>query len=76
LWTDPRDRVIQTSDYYFHNINKFFWDVVAPTYSRKSAHRWRWGCQLYAPATLYPQEDSWYSLLLQVKPTPGAVVRL
>jgi hypothetical protein len=24
------------------------------------AHRWRWGCQRYAPAVLYPQEDSWY----------------
>jgi hypothetical protein len=26
------------------------WDVEAPTFSRQSAHRWRWGCQLYAPA--------------------------
>jgi hypothetical protein len=25
----------------------------------------RWGCQPYAPAALYPQEDSWYSLLLE-----------
>jgi hypothetical protein len=23
-------------------------------FSRKWAHRWRWGCQPYAPATLYP----------------------
>jgi hypothetical protein len=30
------------------------WDVETPTYSRQSAHRWRWGCQPYAPAALYP----------------------
>jgi hypothetical protein len=30
------------------------WDVEGPTLSRQSAHRWRWGCQPYAPATLYP----------------------
>jgi hypothetical protein len=29
-------------------------DVEAATFSRQSAHRWRWGCQLYAPAALYP----------------------
>jgi hypothetical protein len=40
-------------------------------FSRQSAHRWRWGCQPYAPATLYPQEDSWYSLLLQAESTEG-----
>jgi hypothetical protein len=31
-------------------------DVEAPTFSRQSAHRWRWGCQPYAPAALYPQK--------------------
>jgi hypothetical protein len=30
------------------------WDIEAPTFSRQSAHRWRWGCQPYAPAALYP----------------------
>jgi hypothetical protein len=30
---------------------------------RESAHRSRWGCQPYAPAAFYPQEDSWYSFL-------------
>jgi hypothetical protein len=39
------------------------WDVEAPTYSIQSAHRWRWGCQPYAPAALCPQEDSGYSFL-------------
>jgi hypothetical protein len=46
------------------------WDVEAPTFSRQSAHRWRWGCRAYAPASLYPQEDSWYSFLLQPESTP------
>jgi hypothetical protein len=26
------------------------WDVEAFTFCGQSAHRWRWGCQLYAPA--------------------------
>jgi hypothetical protein len=30
------------------------WHVEAPTFSRQLAHRWRWGCQLQAPAALYP----------------------
>jgi hypothetical protein len=38
---------------------------------RHSAHRWRWGCQSYAPAAHYPQEDSWYSFLLEAESTPG-----
>jgi hypothetical protein len=33
-------------------------DVEAPTFSRQSAYRWRWRYQPYAPAVLYPQEDS------------------
>jgi hypothetical protein len=47
------------------------WDVEAPTFSRQSAHRWRWGCQPYAPAALYPQGDSWYSFLLEAESTTG-----
>jgi hypothetical protein len=46
-------------------------DVEAPTFSRQSAQRWRWGCQPYAPAVLYPQADSWYSFLLWAESTPG-----
>jgi hypothetical protein len=30
------------------------WEVEAPTFSRQSAHRWRQGCQPYAPAAFYP----------------------
>jgi hypothetical protein len=29
------------------------WDVEAPIFFRQSAHRWRWGCQPYAPAAFY-----------------------
>jgi hypothetical protein len=47
------------------------WEVEAPTFSRQSAHRWRWGCQPYAPAALYPQKDSWYSFLLEAESIPG-----
>jgi hypothetical protein len=56
------------------------WDVKAPTFSKQSAHKWRWGCQPYAPAcqpaALYPQEDRWYSFLLEAESTPKAIVRL
>jgi hypothetical protein len=30
----------------------YLWNVEAPTFSRRSAHRWRWG-QPYAPGTLF-----------------------
>jgi hypothetical protein len=33
------------------------WDVEAPTSSRRSAHRWRWSCQPYAPS--YPCTMPW-----------------
>jgi hypothetical protein len=48
------------------------WDVEAPTFSRQSAHRFRWGYQPYAPAVLYPQEDFWYSFQLEAESTPGS----
>jgi hypothetical protein len=46
-------------------------DVEATTFSRHLAHRWQWGCQPYAPAALYLQEDFWYSFLLDAESTPG-----
>jgi hypothetical protein len=47
------------------------WDVEAPTFSRQSAHRWRSGCQPYAPAAHHPQEYFWYSFLLEAELIPG-----
>jgi hypothetical protein len=46
-------------------------DFEAPTFFRQSAHRWRWSCQPYVPAAIYPQQDSWYSYLLEAEWTPG-----
>jgi hypothetical protein len=43
---------------------------------RHSAHRWWQGCQPYGPAAFYPQEDSWYSFLLEAESTPRVIVRL
>jgi hypothetical protein len=37
-------------------------DVEDPTYSRQSAHRWRWSCQPYQPTILYsppPKKTPW-----------------
>jgi hypothetical protein len=35
------------------------------------AHTWQQGCQPNAPAAFYPQENSWYSFLLEAESTPG-----
>jgi hypothetical protein len=43
------------------------WDVEASTFSRQSSHRWRWGCQHYAPAALYPQEGSLYWFIFETE---------
>jgi hypothetical protein len=32
------------------------WDVEAPTFSRQSVHRQRWGCQPHTPAALHSQK--------------------
>jgi hypothetical protein len=43
--------------------------VEAPTFSRQSNYKWRWG-QPHAPAALYPQEESWYWFLLETESSP------
>jgi hypothetical protein len=52
------------------------WDVEVTKFSRQWTHRRRWGCQYLALATLYLQEDSWYSSLLEAESTTRAIERL
>jgi hypothetical protein len=46
-------------------------EVEAPTFSDIRLIDGGQGCQPYAPATFHPQENSWYSFLLEAEPTPG-----
>jgi hypothetical protein len=43
----------------------------SPTFCRRSTHRWRSGCQPYAPAALYTKEDPWYSFPPEAESTQG-----
>jgi hypothetical protein len=40
---------------------------IVKCFSKQLAHRWQWGCEPYAMATINPQEDSWYSFPLETE---------
>jgi hypothetical protein len=56
------------------------WDVEASTVSRQPAHRWRWGCQLHAPAGrhLSPRKNPGTRFCWRLSPPEGrsAAVRI
>jgi hypothetical protein len=52
------------------------WDVEAPTFSRQSTHRWRWGCQPYAPAALLPPGRFLLHISVRDWVEPWTIVRL
>jgi hypothetical protein len=52
------------------------WDVEAIIFSRQSEHKWWWGCQLYAPAALYPAGRSLVLIYVRGWDDPRATVPL
>jgi hypothetical protein len=39
---------------------------------RQSAQIWRWGSDTLWPSALYPQENNWFSFMLEAESTPGS----
>jgi hypothetical protein len=52
------------------------WDVEDPILCSQSAHRWRLGCQFYAPAHLYTQKDILVLISVKRLSKPQGLVRL
>jgi hypothetical protein len=50
-------------------------NVQAPTFFRRSTHKWRQGCQPYSPVAHYTQNNCWYLFLLDVDSSPVRLER-
>jgi hypothetical protein len=56
--------------------HRVLWRRGSHIFSRQSAHRWRWGCQPYAPTALYPSGRFLGLLSVGGWIDPRAIVRL
>jgi hypothetical protein len=54
----------------------WLWNFKTSTFPRRSAHRWRWGCQTYEAAGLNPTEIFLIFVFVRSYVEPKAIVRL